>query len=159
KKYGSASGVNGSNPNYDTKYEHWDENRIDVVQTFDLNYKFPKFVELDAKYGLNYENDPGTKTYDNQSTNANAVANRQTGGGVRAYNGNDLNGEIDQYTYNDVFQNFLGTGTVRLDFQNDFHLKIPLVSTTQGAFDYRHNVSHGYDSYSVGLPAYQPVTA
>jgi len=158
KKYGSAVGVNGSNPNYDTHYEHYTENRIDLIQTFDLSYKFPKFVDLDVKYGLNYENDPSVKQYDNQSSNANANAEGQTGGGVRAYNGNDLNGEIDQYTYNDVFQNFLSTATVHLDFQNDFKLKIPLTSTTQGAFDYRHDVQHWYNSVTEGEPSYLPVT-
>ena len=158
KHYGSATGVNGSNPNYDTHYEHQVENRIDLIENLDLDYKFPRYAELDVKYGLNYENDPSSRTYDNQSAVGNAVAEGITGGGVRNYNGTDLNGEIDQYTYNDVFQNFLATGTLRFDFQNDFRMKAPIVATTQAAFDYRHDVQHWYDSYTAGLPNYTPFT-
>jgi outer membrane receptor protein involved in Fe transport len=72
KKYGNAAGQNGSNPNYDTYYEHQLENRLDLVENLDLDYKFPKFVDLDVKYGLNYQDDPSSRTYANQSANANA---------------------------------------------------------------------------------------
>lgn len=158
KKYGNAAGQNGSNPNYDSHYEQNIENRLDLVQTLDLAYKLPKFVDLDLKYGLNYENDPSTFTYSNQSTNANALANGVKGGGVRNYNGADLNGEIERYTFNDLFQNLLATATVHLDFQNDFHINIPLRSSTQASFDWRHDKQNYYDSYTVGLPAYSPIT-
>jgi TonB-dependent starch-binding outer membrane protein SusC len=158
KYYGDAAGVNGSNPNYDSHYYHNVENKMDIVQTLDLAYKFPKFVDVDVKYGLNYENDPSTGTYDNQSTNANAIARGNTGGGVRDYNHSDLNGEVERYTYNDLFMNLLTTATLHLDFQNDFHMKIPLRSTTQAAYDYRNDKKNYYNSYTVGLPGYSPIT-
>ncbi|HWK06420.1 MAG TPA: SusC/RagA family TonB-linked outer membrane protein [Puia sp.] len=158
KSYGSAVGVNGSNPNYDIQYEHYVENKLDAFQTLDLAYKFPKFVDLDVKYGLNYENDPSTRTYDNQSTNANAVAKGQAGGGVRYYNSVDLNGEIQKYQFDDVFQNLLATANIHFDLQNDFKLNIPLRSNTQVSFDWRHDKENYYDAYTVGLPAYTPVT-
>ena len=159
KFYGSAAGVNGSNPNYDTHYEQNIENKMDVVETFDLAYKFPKFVDLDVKYGIDYNNDPNTFTYANQSLNANAIANGQTGGGVRDFNGNDLNGELIRNTFDELFQNLLTTANIHFDLQNDLKINLPIKSNTEVAFDWRHDKQNVYDSYTVGLPGYSPVTA
>jgi TonB-dependent starch-binding outer membrane protein SusC len=157
--YGNASGQNGDNPNYDTHYTQNIENRVDLVQTFDLGYKFPKFVDLDLKYGMNWENDPNTFTFANQASNANAIANGATGGGIRLNNATDLNGEIDRNTFDDLFQNLLATTNIHFDLQNDFKLNLPIKSNTEIAFDWRHDKQNVYDSYTVGLPAYTPVTA
>jgi hypothetical protein len=45
--FGDAVGVNGYNPNYMFQYGHPDDQKIDVIQTFNANYKFFKvFLRL-----------------------------------------------------------------------------------------------------------------
>lgn len=152
---GNAAGVNGNNPNYTNEYSSTLDNKVDVVQNFNLNYKFPKFVELDVKYGLNYRNEDFTKKVLNQSENASSLATDHW----TSFNNPDRTGEISDYRYKTIFQNFVSTATVRLDLQKDFHLKIPIVSTTQGAFDWRNNKYKEFDSYGLGVPLYSPFTA
>jgi len=163
--FGDAVGVNGYNFNYVTQYSKFKEDKIDVVQNFDLNYKFTKFVELDAKYGLNYQNDRNIFNIADQSNNLNAdywqywmeYYSPRTSYGVPA--SKDETGEINTHQYNTTFQNFLATATIRTDFEKDFHLNIPLRTTTQGAFDYRKNVFQEYTTYGVDAPSYTPYTA
>ena len=141
--------VNANNPYYNNQYTDGLDNKIDVVQNFDANYKINKFVELDAKYGINYRNENARWTYFNQSTNASAV---YFGGGNFASNfAPDNTGEIDNYQYNTTFQNFLATTYLRTDFQNDFHINLPIQTSTQISFDYRKNKYTEYDTYGVGL--------
>ncbi len=152
---GNAAGVNGNNPNYTNEYSSTLDNKVDVVQSFNLNYKFSKLVELDAKYGLNYRNEDFTKKVLNQSNDLSSLATDHW----VAYNNPDRTGEISDYRYKTIFQNFIGTATVRFDFQRDFHINLPIIATTQGAFDYRKNVYKEYDSYALGVPTYSPFTA
>lgn len=51
--YGDAVGVNSYNFNYIIENAQVKDHTLDVIQSFNLNYKLNKFVELDAKYGLN----------------------------------------------------------------------------------------------------------
>ena len=165
--YGGAVGVNGYNPNYQSKYAQLKENKIDVIQNFNLNYKFPKFLELDTKYGINYGTDDIQQNILDQSRNLNADYYQYWVEGYTPYvlanYGNpstkDETGEIDNYNFKDVFQNFLSTATIRTDFQKDFHLKIPLKTSTQVIFDYRKNVRSTYITYGIDAPAYTPYTA
>lgn len=152
---GNAAGVNGNNPNYTNQNSDTKDNKVDVVQNFDLNYKFPRFVELDTKYGLNYRSEDSRYNVLNQSNNQSSV---ETDHWV-ASNAPDRNGEIDDSRSKTIFQNSLTTAIVRLDFQKDFHLKIPIISTTQGAVDWRSNKYQQYGSYAVGVPTYSPYTA
>jgi hypothetical protein len=152
---GNAAGVNGNNPNYTNQYSDTKDNKVDVVQNFDLNYKFPRFLELDTKYGLNYRNEDYRFNVLNQSNNQSSLETDHWVAG----SGPDRNGSIDDSRYKTIFQNSLTTATVRLDFQKDFHLKIPIVSTTQGAFDWRSDKYQQYSSYAVGVPSYTPYTA
>lgn len=136
--YGDAAGVNAANPNYELQYHNRNDNKVDVLQSFNLNYHFPRFVELDAKYGLNYSRRDVKDLFKNQTGNKNInlwdpindgyhtygddVA--ITGDFVSVLNGNtqDYTGELDNYYFNNIFQNFLATATVRTDFEKDFHL-------------------------------------
>ena len=153
---GNAAGVNGNNPNYTNEYSKALDNKVDVVQSFNLNYKLPRFVELDAKYGLNYRNEDFTKTVLNQSEDASSLATDHW----TSSNNPDRTGEISDYRYKTIFQNFLGTATVRIDFEKDLHLKIPIISTTQGGFDWRNNKYKEFDSATdLGVPTYSPFTA
>ena len=159
--FGSAAGVNGSNPNFVNQYSSTKDNKIDVIQNLSLNYRFPKFVELDAKYGLNYETQNIVYRYEDQEDNKNAVAQRVY---LSNYNPNSsgdgsTTGEIDNITNRTTFQNFIGTATIRTDFDKDFHVKIPLRTTTLVAFDYRKRYYTRFYSYGYDAPTYTPWNA
>src|ERR1700722_3782763 len=145
--------INAFNPYYEKEYANGLDNKIDIIQSFDGNYKVNKFLELDAKYGINYRNENSRWTYYNQSLNVNSD---ETG----SYAGNyapDNTGEIDNWQYSTTFQNFLANAYFRTDFQNDFHLKLPITTSTQVGFDYRKNKYNEYDTYGVGLPLVPPI--
>lgn len=153
--FGDAVGVNHFNPLFYQRNTKYKDNKIDVIQNFNLNYKFPKFVELDAKYGLNWQHQEQIWIYRNQSENNNAVA-------TQSYVSNfatDDGGEIDNYSFHKTFQNFLATAIVRFDFKNDFNIDFPLVATTQLSYDVRKTDYRHYISYGLGLPTYSPFTA
>ena len=86
--------VNSSNPYYITQYNSSVDNKIDVVQSFDVNYRFPKFVELDAKYGLNYRNETARWIFFNQTNNQLTNFNQSW---ASAFNGNDATGDISNW--------------------------------------------------------------
>jgi hypothetical protein len=153
--FGDAVGVNHLNPLYYQQYTDANDNKIDVIQNFNLNYKFSKFLELDAKYGINYQRQEQIITYPNQSQNENAVATQSWVGNFT----NDYFGEINNFSYNKTFQNFLTTAIVITDFEKDFKLNLPIRTTTQLAFDWRNTKSSQYITYALGLPTYTPFTA
>ena len=154
--YGSAAGVNGFNPNYRSQYRQHLSNRVDVIQSFNLDYTPFKFLDLNAKYGLNYQKENERFTYPNQSLNRNIIFQPQYYVGINAP---DNKGEISNYDYTTTFQNFMGSATFKFDFQNDFKLNIPITTATQVAFDYRNRNYREYDAYTTGLPTYAPFTA
>ncbi|MBC7652170.1 MAG: SusC/RagA family TonB-linked outer membrane protein, partial [Deinococcales bacterium] len=159
--------VNSTNPNYTNQYSNSLDNKIDVVQNFNINYKPIKYLELDAKYGLNYQTQDVTYNYLYQGNNKNQI-NWANPGSRAVYNyvspGSGAaallkTGEIDNLRYRTTFQNLLTTATIRTDFEKDFHLKIPIRTTTQLAYDYRKNVFKQYITYGSGAPSYTPYTA
>lgn len=154
--YGSATGVNGRNPNYYSQYRQRLRNRVDVIQSFELDYQPIKFLQLNAKYGMNYQRETDRLTYPNQSLNRNIIANGQTT--WLSTNAPDPKGEISNYDYTTTYQNFLGSATIRTDWVNDFKSSLPIVTSTQIAFDYRQNKYKEYNTYTTGLPIYTPFT-
>lgn len=162
---GDAVGVNHYNPLYVRQFTDFTSNKIDVIQNFNVNYRFPKFVELDAKYGLNYQTqDDINELYDQtQSENAEywqywaEYYYPRTSYG--APNTGSESGEINHFRYITLFQNFIGNATIRTDFKNDFHVNIPLRTTTQVAFDYRSNKFNRYITYGLDAPSYTPYTS
>ncbi len=157
--FGDAAGVNGENPNYVNQYSSTLNNKVDVVQNFNLNYRFPRYLELDAKYGINFQQQNTIYRYENQELNQNAE-NQQTW--IGNYNPNasgKTTGEIDNNNTRTVFQNFIATATIRTDFEKDFHLKIPIKTTTQAAFDYRKNNFKQFYAYGYDAPSYYPWNA
>jgi TonB-linked SusC/RagA family outer membrane protein len=145
-----TAGINSSNPLFRQHYTDNNDNKVDIIENLNLNYKFPKFVELDAKYGLNYQIQDRDLEYGNQSQNANVKywSNRF----VSTYN-TASTGERIQYSNSKIFQNFLATISVTLDLQEDFGSSIPIRSTTQASYDYRKNVRKDYTSAAIGLPS------
>ena len=154
--YGSASGVNGYNPNYRLQYRNHQDDKIDVIQSLELDYKPIKFLDLNAKYGLNYSTELDKYRYANQTLNRNIVANPNYYTGLNAP---DAKGEVSNYDYKTVFQNFLASAFIRTDFREDFKINLPIRTSTQIAFDYRNRNYKEYDTYGVGLPTYTPFTA
>ncbi len=150
QNYADFVSVNASNPFYNLQYTDGLDNKVDVIQNFDANYKVNKFLELDAKYGINYRNENSRWTYYNQSQNASVIYYGIDGTYASNFAPNS-EGEIDNWQYATTFQNFLGTAYIRTNFQDDFHIKLPIQTSTQISFDYRKNKYTEYDTYGVGL--------
>jgi TonB-linked SusC/RagA family outer membrane protein len=156
--FGDATGVNGENPNYYQAYTTTDEQKVDVIQNFNANYKPFHFLDLDVKYGINYRKGDDAFKYLDQSGNKNVVESDYSLSNFNAAGGGN-DGEINIRKTQTVFQNFLPSATINLDFDNDFHLGIPLKSTTYAAFDWRKNVFKDYYVYGLGQPPFTPYTA
>lgn len=153
--YGDAVGVNANNPNYNAQYTDATGNKVDIVQTFNLNYKLPKFLELDAKYGINYQRNDSTFIYGDQSDNLNVINQR---GWLSNYNNTDATGEMTKYNVSVFFQHFTGTATFNTDFQKDFNLALPIRTSTTAAFDWRYNTFKQYITHGEGTPSFAPHT-
>ncbi len=159
--FGDATGVNGYNPNYRNQYSSNLDNKIDIVQNFNLNYKPTKFLELDAKYGMNYQTQDVTYDVKPQDDNASAKF-----WGTRWWTGNyaptpsvGTSGSIDNFRYRTVFQNFITSATLDFDFEDDFKINLPIKSTTLLSFDYRKNLFKQYITWGADAPFYTPYTA
>ncbi|WP_336515243.1 SusC/RagA family TonB-linked outer membrane protein [Pollutibacter soli] len=163
--YGDAVGVNGYNPHYQNQYGKVDDKKIDIVQSFNLNYRFPKFVELDVKYGLNYQTQDIRNSIANQEDNVNADYQQYwleyyapfTSYGAPGTA--DATGEINEWRNRSTFQNFLSSATFRFDLKDDFGVNFPLKSITQVSYDYRKSLFTQYITYGVDAPSYLPYTA
>ncbi|CAN5206450.1 TonB-dependent receptor [soil metagenome] len=155
--YGDAVGVNHNNPSYWQRYTDNKDNKIDIIQNLNLNYKINRFLMLDAKYGINYSRQEIITTYPNQVNNRNVQYYQGSN-----YQGNyatDASGEIDNYSLNTTYQNFLASAFITTDFQKDFKLNVPITTSTQVSFDYRNRLSREYNTYGLSLPSYEPFTA
>ncbi len=148
-QFGGATGVNGRNPFFINEYSHTFDQKFDLIQVFNLNYQPTSWLELDAKYGLNYVNDQIKNLYDRQTENANVAITGSTLGNFNTGDG----GEIDNTNVNAIFQNFLGGATLRYGLGNF------VKASTYGAFDYRNRTFSVYQDYGLNLPLYTPVTA
>lgn len=145
--------VNAGNPYYRTMYSSSRDNRIDIVQNFNANYQVNKFLELDAKYGINYSDQEIRYTFKNQSQNLNAQYYTTWVGWYQS----NFTGEIDNFQNKTTYQNFLGSAFIKTDWQRDFNSKLPITTSTQLTYDYRKNKYEGYTSYGLGLPLNPPI--
>ncbi len=159
--FGDATGVNGYNPNYRNQYSSSLDNKIDVVQNFNLNYKPIKFLELDAKYGLNYQTQDVVYDVKPQDDNASAKfwQTRWWTGNYAPTPSVGTSGSIDNFRYRTTFQNFIASATINTDFKEDFNINIPIKTTTLLSFDYRKNVFKQYITWGADAPFYTPYTA
>src|SRR6185437_2637721 len=66
KTVNSSGGYNTLSEN---QYHHQNHQTLEVLQNFDFNYKFPRYVELDVKYGLDYNADDFSNYFQNQTAN------------------------------------------------------------------------------------------
>lgn len=153
--YGDASGVNQTNPNYVLQYNDTKDNKIDIIQSFNLTYSFPKFVDVDIKYGINHTDRNVRYIAFNQTANVNS---NDQAVWVGWYNGTNNAGELSTFETTNTFQNFLATATARFDLKEDFELAIPIKLTTQVAYDYRNDKRKQYNTSGIGLPLDPPIT-
>ncbi|ULQ55155.1 SusC/RagA family TonB-linked outer membrane protein [Flavihumibacter rivuli] len=164
--YGDAVGVNHYNFNYIRENADVRDQTIDIVQSFNLNYKLPKFVELDAKYGINRsELNSRYQIYDQQHS----VGAEFYGYQAEYYSprvsyhdpayANAASGEINQGQYITTFQNLNTSATIRFNFEDDFKMNFPLMSTTQVGWDYRKRDYNQYITYGGDAPDFTPYRA
>jgi len=131
--------VNGANPNYYKQYSFGTDETIDVIQSIQATYRVNRFLDLDSKYGINYEKEQTNYVYKNQSQNINSVSNSSFIGGFSSNAGG-----VSNTLYNTTFQNFLNTANLHFDLQKDFNFRLPITSTTLAGYDYRKNVAKQY---------------
>lgn len=141
--------VNGANPFYYEEYSNRLATRVDIIENLDANYKINKFVEVDARYGVNYDANDDHQVYKNQSQNINASHFNQYIG-----KGTDNTGSLQNYSTKTLFQNANLSAFIRTDFKKDFHINIPLTTSTQLSYDYRKNKESDFNTQGNGLPAY-----
>ncbi len=148
--------VNAFNPFYRIQYNSGDSKRYDIMQNFEANYKINKFVSLNSRYGITYKNENDVWTYYNQSLNNNTNYEDNYAG---YYNPDDgqYAGEIDNWQYTTTKQNFFSSAVLKTDFEKDFHIHIPLQTSTQVAFDYRKTDYKEYDTWGQNLPLNPPI--
>lgn len=144
--------VNAGNPFYQAAYTDAVNNKVNAIQNFNANYKVNKFVELDAKYGIDYRTETLRQTYFNQSQNGSSEYYESWASNYAP----DNKGEINNFVYTNTFQNFLGTAYIRTNFKDDFNIDLPIQTSTQITFDYRKNKSSEYDTYGIGLSTAPP---
>lgn len=157
--FGNAVGVNSANPNYVNQYSSTLDNKVDVVQNFNLNYKFRKYLELDTKYGINFQQQNVIYRYENQELNKNAGSQQYFISNYNPNNSGSTTGEIDNINNRKTFQNFLTTATIRTDFEKDFGINLPIKTSTQVAFDYRKNNYKQFFAYGYDAPIFTPWNA
>ena len=118
-----------------------------IVENFNVNYKFTKFVEFDGKFS---EDARGIDSYD--------LYSNQTGLPQTLFYGSNIAGSIGD-TYENYRQEYGNASMyVRTDFKNDFHINLPIKTTTQVSYDYNKTYDHAYSSSGVGLPPFPPYT-
>lgn len=145
-----GAGANNNNPLYFQQYQSFDSKVIDIIPTINLHYAANKIFDLDYKIGLNYSVNNFSRNTQNQEGNASSVANNN-------FIGESLAGGLSK-SKTDVFNiNSLITGTAKLDFDKDFGWNLPIVSTTQVAFDWRKSSFHRGYSIFTGLPSYSNI--
>lgn len=142
--------VNGSNPFYFTQWGSQTTNKENALQNIQADYKINRFISLNAKYGINWQHTEQNVIYKNQSATLTA---QDLGSYFGAY-APDPTGELDKNTSSTTFQNFNASAIIKTDFQKDFHLNVPITTSTLVGYDYRKNVDKQFNTYGLGLPAY-----
>jgi TonB-linked SusC/RagA family outer membrane protein len=147
---GAAGGPNATNPFYINDVSYSDNKKIDVLQSFNLNYQPYKWLELDAKYGLNYQTLKNIYAIENQTQNVNIQETF-----YYWYNNVDDGiggGEIETQNYSNRFTNFLTNATFK------YGIGSKIKGTSLIGWDYRNRVENDNITYTSGLPTYEPYT-
>lgn len=138
---------NQLNPLSEREWRTRSQKQNRLIQNVALNYKFPRFLELDYKYGVELWNTDFSNMYLNQ---------RLAPQSAEGFWGTSVDGSITSLFNKFVYQNSVASAYLRLDAANDFKLSIPLRSTTQLTYDWRNAKNHQYFARGSGLPSYPP---
>lgn len=120
-----------------------------IIQNVSFNYKFPKFVELDYKYGIQLSDG-----------NLSDITRSQKGflqPSTAFWGPGPGTGQVTLTNARSTYQNSLLTALVRFDFKNDFNSSLPISTTTQFTYDWRKDNSSTYFGQANGF-AYPPYT-
>ncbi|MNK19609.1 TonB-dependent Receptor Plug Domain protein [compost metagenome] len=139
---------NSVNPFYTYDFRKYNAKNTRIVQGMEFNYKFPKFVELNYKYGLD------TYRFDFQDDILYQLNTAAPGVGLDPFNGR-ITLDRDRQT----FQNSLFSVFVKTDFQKDFGLSLPIQTSTQLSYDYRHKRYQNVTTEGTGFSPYPPFSA
>lgn len=145
----SPVSVNGANPNYYFQYSSGKGQTVSLIQNIQGSYHINRFIDLEAKYGINYEKEDLAYVYKNQSQNINALSRTSFIGGFSSNAGG-----LSNTSNTTTFQNALASASFHLDLDKDLHMKLPITSTTYVAYDYRKNVFKQYITTGDGLQLY-----
>ncbi len=118
-----------------------------IIENINLNYKFPKFVELDYKYGIQF-----------WSTNYSDVIRSQKGflePSDAFWGQSPGTGTVTLRNDKSTYQNSLLSLIFKTDFKNDFNLNVPLSTTTQFTYDWRKDERENFFGYANNF-AYPP---
>src|SRR6185369_9546250 len=94
----------------------WHERKsrnVRILNNVNLNYKFPKFVEADYKYGIELWNSDYSDLYKNQEAAPQVAA---------GFWGPVSQGSIRLDYSRSLYQNSLATIYFKTDFEKDFHI-------------------------------------
>ncbi len=149
-KFGGA-GTNSVNPLYGQQFQKYDSKTLDVLPSLNLNYKINPIFELDYKLGLNYSNNNFARNTLNQTLTESYAYNDTY------YSGSTPNGQLQQSNTQQYNVNSLASAIMKLDFDKDLNLKLPITSTTQVSFDWRKSTFHRTYSTYTGLPVGVPI--
>ncbi len=138
---------NSVNPLYTQQFNPLTGITNRIVQNFNLNYKFDRFLELDYKYGIDntrFDFTDFVRYQDNVLTPGAKIPS--TSGALTLRNDNETH------------QNSLISAFVRTDFQEDFGSDLPIQTTTHLAFDWRKRNENRIISEASGFAAFPPYT-
>lgn len=143
--FNSLSTDNSVYPFYTFQFREYGADVTRILQSINLNYKFPKFVEIDYKYGIdNYRYD--FKDFIKYQLNT-----------LTPNKGLDpFNGSIQYDRDNETLQNSLLTAYLRTNLKQDFNIDLPILTTTQVAFDYRKRKYNNVGVTGVGFAEFPP---
>jgi TonB-linked SusC/RagA family outer membrane protein len=135
------------NPLSEAEWRQRGSNTTRIIENAGLHYKFPKFLELDYKYGIDQSSTDDHNYYLNQTTSLQANVAKW---------GNNITGSIENTFTTDLLQNSIFTAVLKTDFEKDFKINFPLTTTSQFAYDYKRDDYTQYFASGVGLPSYPP---
>ena len=118
-----------------------------VIQSINANYKFSKNLEFDYKYGYDHTR------FDTSEFIANQSSTQTSNKGL-----SPISGQLTQDLVRHTIQNSLLSAYLRLDFQRDLKLKLPIQSTTQAAYDWRREDYYDLISTGTGYGVEPPFT-
>ncbi|MDP9080161.1 MAG: SusC/RagA family TonB-linked outer membrane protein [Bacteroidota bacterium] len=137
--------IDGNNSITERDYHSRYNNTPRILESANLNYKFPKFVELDYKYSMDYATSDGQDYYKNQTDSYQQIS------------WGPINGQITDQFSNTRNEYAIASAFLRFDLKNDFHSSLPVKFTTQASYDFRKVDYRYYYAQGTGITPYPPV--